>query len=72
MAGPDHSIFLVHGRGYLPFYGRCTQLADLLAAEYGRKKTEQVVRTRPLCPFPQVAAYKGTGSPNDAANFVCR
>ena len=31
-----------------------------------------VVRTRPLCPYPQVAAYKGSGSTDDAANFVCR
>jgi feruloyl esterase len=31
-----------------------------------------VDRTRPLCPFPQVAAYKGTGSTDDAANFVCK
>jgi feruloyl esterase len=31
-----------------------------------------VDRTRPLCPYPQVAAYKGTGSIDDAANFVCR
>jgi len=29
-------------------------------------------RTRPLCPFPQVAVYKGTGSTDDAANFACR
>ncbi len=29
------------------------------------------VRTRPLCPFPQVARYKGSGSTDDAANFVC-
>jgi feruloyl esterase len=28
-------------------------------------------RTRPLCPYPQVAQYKGTGSTDDAANFVC-
>jgi Tannase and feruloyl esterase. len=34
--------------------------------------TNNVVdRTRPLCPYPQVAAYKGTGSTDDAANFVC-
>jgi feruloyl esterase len=30
-----------------------------------------VDRTRPLCPYPQVAQYKGTGSADDAANFVC-
>jgi feruloyl esterase len=27
--------------------------------------------TRPLCPFPQIAKYKGSGDTNDAANFVC-
>ena len=27
--------------------------------------------TRPLCPYPQVARYKGTGDSNDAANFTC-
>jgi feruloyl esterase len=32
----------------------------------------KVDRTRPLCPYPQVAKYKGTGSIDDAANFVCR
>jgi feruloyl esterase len=31
-----------------------------------------VDRTRPLCPYPQVASYKGTGSTDDAANFVCK
>ena len=31
-----------------------------------------VTRTRPLCPYPQVAAYSGAGSTDDAANFVCR
>jgi feruloyl esterase len=31
----------------------------------------QVSRTRPLCPYPQVAKYKGTGSTDDAANFAC-
>jgi feruloyl esterase len=29
-------------------------------------------RTRILCPYPQVAAYKGSGSTDDAANFVCK
>jgi len=31
-----------------------------------------VDRTRPLCPYPQVAVYKGIGSTNDAANFACK
>jgi tannase/feruloyl esterase len=29
-------------------------------------------RTRPLCPYPQVAEYTGSGSTDEAANFVCR
>ena len=29
-------------------------------------------RTRPLCPYPQVAAYQGTGSVDDAASFSCK
>ncbi|MGD0956539.1 MAG: tannase/feruloyl esterase family alpha/beta hydrolase [Candidatus Acidiferrales bacterium] len=29
-------------------------------------------RTRPLCPYPQTAHYQGSGSIEDAANFVCR
>jgi Tannase and feruloyl esterase len=28
-------------------------------------------RTRPLCPFPSTAVYKGSGSTDDASNFVC-
>ena len=32
----------------------------------------KVDRTRPLCPYPQTAQFKGTGDPNDAANFVCK
>jgi hypothetical protein len=30
-----------------------------------------VARTRPLCPYPQVARYSGSGSIDDAANFAC-
>ena len=29
------------------------------------------VRTRPLCPYPKKAVYKGTGSTDDAASFTC-
>jgi feruloyl esterase len=27
--------------------------------------------TRPLCPYPQQARYKGSGDANDEANFEC-
>jgi Tannase and feruloyl esterase len=29
-------------------------------------------RTRPLCPYPSFAKYKGAGSIEDAADFVCK
>lgn len=31
-----------------------------------------VDRTRPLCPYPQVATYKGSGSIDHAESFVCK
>ena len=31
----------------------------------------KTVRTRPLCPYPQVARYDGSGSIDEAANFAC-
>ena len=31
-----------------------------------------VDRLRPLCPYPKVAVYRGSGDTNDAANFSCR
>ena len=31
-----------------------------------------VDRTRPLCPYPQMAIYTGAGSTDEAANFECR
>ncbi|MBV9248256.1 MAG: tannase/feruloyl esterase family alpha/beta hydrolase [Acetobacteraceae bacterium] len=31
----------------------------------------KVVRTRPLCAYPEVARYRGTGSTDDETNFLC-
>jgi hypothetical protein len=31
----------------------------------------KVIRTRPLCSYPQVAKYKGAGSIDEASNFAC-
>jgi len=36
-----------------------------------RVVNNQEVRSRPLCPYPQVARYQGHGSIDDAANFRC-
>ena len=37
-----------------------------------REQDGVVDRTRPLCPYPQQAVYTGTGSTDEAENFVCR
>jgi feruloyl esterase len=29
------------------------------------------VRSRPLCPYPQIARHRGEGSIDDAASFRC-
>ena len=36
-----------------------------------RVRNGKVERTRPLCPYPQTAEYKGSGSIDRAENFVC-
>jgi feruloyl esterase len=44
----------------------------LIATKFVDDKSEKgVAMTRPLCPYPQAAIYKGTGDTNDAANFEC-
>ena len=37
-----------------------------------RVRGGQLDRTRPLCPYPQVASYDGRGSTDDAVSFSCR
>jgi feruloyl esterase len=36
------------------------------------REANGATRTRPLCPYPQLATYSGTGGTDDAANFVCK
>jgi len=81
----SYRLFMVPGMGHCGG-GDGTSTFDMVAAlnqwvESG-KAPEQIVasrvrngavdRTRPLCPYPQVATYKGSGSTDDAANFACR
>ena len=44
-------------------------LKEVIASRVEHGKT---VRTRPLCPYPAVAAYKGKGSTDEAGNFTCK
>jgi feruloyl esterase len=36
------------------------------------RPTALLDRSRPLCPYPEVAAYTGSGSTDDSTNFTCR
>lgn len=40
--------------------------------EASRIRDGKVDRTRPLCPYPQVAVYNGKGSTDEAENFTCK
>jgi hypothetical protein len=42
--------------------------AQLRASQY---RDGKIVRSRPLCPFPNIAKYKGAGSVDDADSFTC-
>ena len=45
----------------------------ILATKYvDDDPAKTVVRTHPLCSYPQTAQYTGTGSTSEAANFECR
>jgi len=51
---------------------------EIIAAKYANEYAGLLglppgdpVVSRPLCPYPQVALYKGQGSTDEAANFSC-
>jgi feruloyl esterase len=64
-AGPDR----FNGLGALEAWVERGEAPERIVAS--RVDNDEVVRTRPLCPYPQVARYNGSGSIDDAANFVC-
>ncbi|MDX1561851.1 MAG: tannase/feruloyl esterase family alpha/beta hydrolase, partial [Gammaproteobacteria bacterium] len=63
--GPDQADFL----GALKRWVEHDEAPDRIVAS--RIENGETDMTRPLCPFPQVAAWDGRGDPNDAASFVC-
>jgi feruloyl esterase len=46
--------------------------SSIIATKYeGRGGSGEVKMTRPLCAYPQIAKYKGSGDSNEAGSFVC-
>src|SRR5436305_1296988 len=43
----------------------------IVATKFVADTPPAVQMTRPLCVYPKVAKYKGSGDPNAAANFAC-
>lgn len=64
--GPDRADFLTAMENWREKAAAPAQIVASRAA--GRGRTEM---TRPLCPYPQLARYTGSGSTDDAKNFVC-
>jgi Tannase and feruloyl esterase len=64
--GPDNFDAL----GALERWVEGKQAPDRIVAS--RVRDGKIDRTRPLCPYPQVAVYNGTGSTDDAASFTCK
>jgi feruloyl esterase len=81
----SYRLFMVPGMGHC-FGGDGATVFDPIGAmerwvEEGRAPDRMIAsrwtdgkvdRTRPLCPYPQVAEYKGAGTTDDAESFVCR
>jgi feruloyl esterase len=81
----SYRLFMVPGMGHCRG-GDGTSSFDMLSAleqwvesgkapdriDASRIRNGVTDRTRPLCPYPQVAVYKGTGSTDAAANFACK
>ncbi len=45
---------------------------SIIATKYvNDDPTQGIAKQRPLCPYRQVAQWKGHGSTNDAVNFRC-
>lgn len=45
--------------------------STVIASKFAGEDRQHATITRPLCPYPQAAKYKGSGDTNDAAKFVC-
>ena len=66
---PEHNIYRALERwveqGIAPEHLTATKYND------DRNPAQGIKMTRPLCAYPMMAKYKGSGDTNDAANFAC-
>jgi len=65
--GPDQADFL----GAMERWREQNVAPEQITASRNPGRGGLTPMTRPLCPFPQIAKYKGTGSTDEAGNFSC-
>lgn len=73
---PAHDIFT----SLVDWVEKGAPPSTIIAARYPTSESESTtatpddpkpLMTRPLCPYPQIAKYSGTGDQNSAASFIC-
>lgn len=64
-SGPDQGDFVAAITGWV----EKGKAPARITAE--KKQDGKVTMSRPLCPYPDLAHYKGSGDTNDARNFEC-
>jgi feruloyl esterase len=65
--GPDQADFL----GTMERWRESRIAPDQIIATRSAGRGGQAEMSRPLCPYPQVARYDGSGNTNDAKSFKC-
>jgi feruloyl esterase len=85
LAGPNSRIFTIPGMNHCMGGEGCDTFDKLAAIDQwvaAKKAPEQLVsakfdkqgrreRTRPICAWPKVTRYRGTGSMDEASSFMC-
>ena len=67
--GPEHGIY----DALEQWVEKGAAPGVIVATKYVEDNPSKGARmTRPLCPYPQVEVYKGSGDTNDESNFVCK
>jgi feruloyl esterase len=66
--GPEHGVY----DALEQWVEKRAAPGAIVATKYVEDNSAKGVRmTRPLCPYPQIAVYKGAGDSNDYTNFDC-
>ena len=65
---PQHDMYLALEQ----WVEKGTAPGQLIATKFeGQGAAARVAATRPLCPYPQTAKYRGSGETTEAKNFAC-